>query len=93
VLVDGVYGGLTPSGLMHVAVFNERQPIPEQATYVLNENGIERERLDLRQSKQGFVREVEANLMMSVETAELLRDWLTTNIAVLRKALKDADRG
>jgi|Deesub1362A_J573_1020465.scaffolds.fasta_scaffold00324_38 hypothetical protein len=80
--VDGVFGGNAPRrGYIHVAVWNERWPIPRQCLYSLEENGklgkeIEQERV----MRDAIVREVEVDLIMSIETAKSLRDWLSEKI-------------
>ena len=35
--VDGAYGGLTPRGLVSVALYNERFPIPKTQTFCHHE--------------------------------------------------------
>ena len=34
--VDGVYGGITPRGLLNVSFFSERFPIPKSTEFKLN---------------------------------------------------------
>lgn len=81
---DGVFGGVTPTGLIEAAIYSERFPIP---TYVKHElHGIKLGRETQRLSRDGIVRELECGLVLSLESAELLRAWLDEKIALLKKA-------
>lgn len=84
--VDGFFGGPSPKGdCLHIAAFSERYPIPLVATHALEEQddhsikvGNELERV----SRDGLVRELEIQMIMSVDTARILRDWLDKHIAL-----------
>lgn len=84
--VDGAYGGLTGHGFIHAAVYSERPTIPQvtEAEFVeggtLTEHPVEK--------KDGMVREVEADLVMSLETAKALREWLDDKIGQLEEAFE-----
>ena len=87
--VDGAVGSITPSGLIHAALYSERAPIPRMAAHLVDEDG----RLgppteqDIR---SGIVREVEVSLLLSRSSAEALRGWLDGQIEALDKAMKAA---
>jgi hypothetical protein len=87
--VDGAIGGPTPNGYIHMAVFSERAPIPQQVEIELTERGsLGQERS--RTARTGVVRELEADLFMSAATAEQLRVWLEDNIEKLEEAKKSS---
>jgi hypothetical protein len=76
VYVDGVIGSITPAGNVHCAVYNERPAIPRTTHHILDENGRISDEGSVVDGRDGFVREMEADLVMSVETARALAAWL-----------------
>lgn len=87
--VDGAIGGMTPQGLFHAAIFSERFPIPLQATHPLMDGAIGKATEVV--VRDGIVRELEADLMMTLEGAKRLRDWLSTTVDNAEKQLKGRD--
>jgi hypothetical protein len=85
ILMEGVWGGLTPHGRIQMAIYNERQPIPKTATYEVKGNRLGGEITEERESLQGIVRNIEANVVMDLEAAEMLRSWLDDNIKRLKE--------
>ncbi len=82
--VDGVIGGVTPSEGIHFATFTERPAFPQQEEFVLNPDGSLGEQLpEGRRSKEGIVREMDIDLVMSLEVARALRTWLDGKIKLL----------
>lgn len=84
--VEGVFGGNSPRGLINMAIFNERWPIPKQITHEFKDgqSGSEIERA----SRDAIVREVEAQLVMNVETAKIICKWLENKIKNYEKQTK-----
>jgi hypothetical protein len=80
--VDGAIGGVTPRGLIHAAVYNERAAIPQSTYQKLSSDGMLGETVSV-ESKEGIIREVEVDMMMSKQTAIEFRDWLSARIAEL----------
>ena len=79
--VDGAYGGFSPANLqIHMAVFSERQPIPRKVVQEVRAGELGAEIPAKRVGKTGMFRELEADLVMSVETAIALRVWLDQKI-------------
>jgi len=74
--VDGVYGGLSPDGYINMSVYNQRRPIPQKVVHEIEDQELGDEREEERESKEGVVREVEANIVMDVNTAVALRNWI-----------------
>ena len=84
--VDGAHGGITPKGQIQIALFNERHPIPQQIVHKLDADGslgdvIAEETV----GRQGIVREVEAEAIMTLETAKSLIAWLSRSVKQLEK--------
>lgn len=86
---DGVYGGVSPQGLIQIAFFSERVPIPQQTVHTFDNGKISGEVEEFRVSRDGVVREIETNVLMSVAEAKKLRDWLTQWIDVHSQALEN----
>lgn len=72
---DGVIGNLTPQGLLHLAVYSERTAIPQTSLHELNEDGTLGKSLET-DGKEGFVREIDTDLIMTKEVAVGVRNWL-----------------
>lgn len=82
--VDGILGGITPKGLIHIATYRERPAIPQTSDHAITPQG------DLsppvaQEGKAGIVREMDADLILSRQTAVEIRDWLTQRIEELEK--------
>lgn len=72
---DGVIGGITPRGLLHMAVYNERPAIPQLVVQHMSEGG--QLGATIKQlGRTGVVREIEVDLLLDMETVEALHRWL-----------------
>lgn len=71
--VDGVSGGITPNFDIHIAFWNERPPIPNHVEYEEASDGGVVQRIDAREA---LIREVEVSMILNVETANIIIDWL-----------------
>jgi len=74
--VDGAHGGATPQGKVQMSVFSERFPIPQTTVTVLTSTGPGDEIREKRISKEGIIREVEANLIFDRHIAKIIGKWL-----------------
>jgi hypothetical protein len=83
--VDGAVGAIVPTNrLIHMAVFSERAPVPKKMVHKVTgvvlgaaAGGIlGPEVTEKREIRQGVFREIEADLVFSVETAIAIRAWL-----------------
>jgi hypothetical protein len=73
--VDGLIGSITPQGLLHIAMFNERPAIPQYVLHSISGDGkLGPERA--HSGKEGIVRELEVDLLMSEKIARSLHEWL-----------------
>ncbi|MCY3022909.1 MAG: hypothetical protein NTW87_28355 [Planctomycetota bacterium] len=81
IYVQGAIGGVGPRGNIQMAVWNERWPIPRQTTHELGAEGrLGHEITKERVTREAVVREVEAELVMDLPTAQKLKDWLQKQI-------------
>ena len=87
--MDGAIGGLTPRGLIHCAVYNERAAIPQVTEHPIDDNRLGPE--EAVEGKKGLVREVEVDLLMTRPVAEELRDWLTARIEDYDKRVQELE--
>lgn len=86
---DGAFGGIAPSGNLHFALYNERKAIPKETEIEVTEDGPQTEKtID---SLEGFVREIETDVVMDINAALNLHKWLGTKLEALRQALKISD--
>jgi hypothetical protein len=85
--VDGAWGGMAPSGRnIHMALFNERRPIPTEVVHPISAAGALGPEIGAkRRSRTGMVREVEVELVMALETAISIHTWLGEKIVELAK--------
>jgi len=59
---------------IHMALFSEHAPIPRSITYHIEHSGTLTE-LD-RDAEHGITREIEVEVILSLEVGRALRDWL-----------------
>ena len=84
--VDGVIGGITPRGEIHLAFYVERMPIPTQTEHTIKADGSLGEEIrDLRVARQGIIRELPVDIMLNAEAAERLHDWLGRHVEMLKQ--------
>lgn len=83
--VDGIYGGVTPRGHIHMAVFSERGALPKASHFDVVDGQPGPEIVD--DSRTGIVRELEADLVMDLPVAISLHLWMREKIEQLRVAM------
>lgn len=83
---DGFWGGATPHGKIQLIPFNERNAIP-QRLLLHDVEGVARERPGSRVGRKGIVRELEVDVLMDLNTAISLRDFLDQQIKQLQGIL------
>lgn len=82
---DGVWGGPTPRGYISMSFFSERIPIPRRLVYEVPKSGIIAGNAPPKETetKQGIIREVEADIMVDLETAKSMLVWLQEKVDAL----------
>jgi hypothetical protein len=78
--VDGAFGGPSPNGNFHMALYSERLPLPKSLTHALLPDGTLGEETS-RSSRPGVYREVEISALMSLDTLRSVHRWLENHIA------------
>jgi hypothetical protein len=82
--VDGIFGGITPNGKLYAEIFIQRATTPQTTEQEINLDGTLGNETD-RTGKKGIVREIEAGLIMDMETARVLRNWIDSKIQEFEK--------
>ena len=86
IYATGAIGGLTPEGNIHFALYNERPAIPRQMVHPLQDTGTLGDEIpERRVSREGIIREMEVDVILSREAAERLVGWLQVKIDELKK--------
>src|ERR1700679_4010722 len=68
---SGAWFGTDPQGNFHLTFYSERLPLPKKIIFKLNEKGqFLHEDISKRESKDGIVREMEIDIVMSVAAAQ-----------------------
>lgn len=81
VFAEGVFGGVSPSGYINMALFNERFPLPTHLEYVVTDAGnLGDEILEARVGRDSIIREVETEVVLSLDGAKKMHAWLGRKI-------------
>lgn len=78
--VDGAMGSVGPAGHLHLAVYGERRAIPRTTIHNANAEGELIDEETIVDGREGFVRELEADLVMSPEVALTLAQWICSTL-------------
>ncbi len=81
---DGIFGGLTPSGKVYMEFFIQRLPTPQVIEYNVTPDRTIGDEVK-RTGKKGFIREIEAGLVMDISVAKILKNWLEKRIEQAEK--------
>jgi len=78
---NGVWFGSDPQGNLHLTFYSERTPIPKTMVLKLSDQGqIIGEDETKREGKQGIVREMEIDIVMSPDAASAFYEMFGQNI-------------
>src|SRR5450755_3231961 len=73
---DGVFGGLSPNGSLHLGVYSERIPYPQKMFHKVENGAVGPEETERREGRKGILRELEVGISMDISQAIVLRTWL-----------------
>jgi hypothetical protein len=83
---DGAFGGITPQGYLHMALYSERRALPKQMVYSISKDGtIGPEMTERRDSRNAIVREVECDVILDERTMRSVHKWLGEKIEELQQ--------
>lgn len=79
---DGVFGGLSPNGSIHLGFYSERVPYPQKIFHKVDGGVLQPEDVDKRHGRTAnILREMEVGVSMDIGQAMVLRTWLDEKIA------------
>lgn len=79
--VHGAFGGINlATGQLHMSMYSERSPLPQELVYQIDPAGTAQEVLEKRIGKEGPVRIVQVVLHFDINTAVALRNWMNDKI-------------
>jgi hypothetical protein len=90
---DGVVGGLTPNGWIHMAAWSSRQPFPQKVVHELTPEGTLGAEIDRTGREVTFIRELEADIVFSPAMAEVIIGWLQARVSELKAAREETEPG
>jgi hypothetical protein len=86
---NGVWYGGDNQRNLHLTFFNERNPLPKMMVVNLDENGaVLGEDESKRESKQGIVREMEVDIVLSLQVAMDLYKTLGENLKAIEEVMR-----
>jgi hypothetical protein len=84
---DGVWCSMNTHKQIHMTFYNERYPIPTKIFLGLNEQGFPiREELEKRETKKDWFREMEVDVVLTLEAARQVHTNLGQFIQLAEKA-------
>lgn len=78
--IDGAHGGLTPKLKLYMDLFIDRNITPRIIEHNINEDGTLQTEGRIIETKEGTAREIECGIVMDMDTAKSIYDWLGTKI-------------
>ena len=82
---DGIWCSTGPYNQVHLTFFSERSAIPTQTSYEVNAAGnIDGEHIEERKGRSGWVREMEADVVLSPKSAGDLYAYLAEYVNALK---------
>lgn len=90
---DGAWGGITPQGLVQMAVYSEKHEIPDAATFeVMGQPGSPTGSLKQKQViGGGHVREIEVEIIMTPAVARAMQEWLVEKLTRIETQIQRGD--
>lgn len=83
---DGAWCSLSPANLIHLTFYNDRYPLPRSIQFPVNAAGVVgNEDPEKREMLKDWVREMEVDIVLSLESAKLVRQGLDNFIALAEK--------
>jgi hypothetical protein len=77
---DGLIGGPTPRGGLHLAFYAERAAIPTQVEHALVDGKLGDEIKEARVQREGIVRELQVDVFLDLNAAERVLEWFERQV-------------
>lgn len=92
--VNGLWGGVTPRDEINMHFYSERHPIPKEAIYRMAETSTTSEQSEEPVFGGDVVRLIQASIIMDLNTAIGIREWLDDKISfILNKSKAQKEEG
>ena len=88
---NGAFGGVTPRGEIHIHFYSERNPVPKEAVASIEKKDGSIKKIE-EITGSDVIRLVQASLVMDVNTAVSIRNWLDDrikNVHEIQEGLKE----
>jgi len=86
---NGVIGGLSRRGEIHIGFYSERPGFPDSAKLTISQ--IEPAMSEQIEGGDKYIREIEVDAVVDLNTAKQIRTWLDTQIKLMEASLTAAD--
>jgi hypothetical protein len=87
---DGVWCSVNALSQIHLAFFSERQPIPKKIYFGVDQMGkVVGEMPEKREGREGWFREIEVNVVLTIDSAKAVIGALQSQLAIAEKQMKD----
>ncbi len=91
---DGAWCSVNAWQNIHMTFFSERYPIPSKVFFDLNDKGVVvGENVSKREIKKDWFREMEVDVVLSLDAARQVRETLDRFIKILEDVAKSASEG
>jgi hypothetical protein len=85
-IINGIWGGLSPRGLIEMNFFTEHRDLPTKTTHLINEGGkLEGATVRREPESNIMIRVFKQGVMVDLPTAESIYNWLGEKIEQLKK--------
>jgi hypothetical protein len=85
--VSGVYGGITPQGMVHADLFVEKKDLPESMVMRVEEASGSSYEVSREPEQSGVVREMLVGMVMRPEVAKAIGQWLIHQVEQMEKQM------
>jgi hypothetical protein len=90
VFANGAWGGVNPSGEITINFYLERAGLPISETHQVDEKGVLGKVLEREPQEQVIVRYVENGIVLNIEGAKIINNWLGQKIKEAEEMMKQA---
>jgi hypothetical protein len=90
--VNGVMGGISRRGEMHMSFYSERPGFPDSAKLVIFPQGSEFALAEQIEGGDKYIREVEVDAVVDLNTAKEIRAWLDTQIETMEASVIESQQ-
>ncbi|MDO9529873.1 MAG: hypothetical protein Q7J27_12065 [Syntrophales bacterium] len=87
--VNGAWGGATPRKEIYMHLYSERHPIPKTVTHEITDDGALGDQVKPAETGGDVVRLIQTSVIMDVDTAIRIRDWLDKFIKLTQAQTKE----